>query len=134
MNNKVLLVGLLVLLVGGVFLLTNQPREQTNTVNPQQPTAQPTQVPNEATVTLTESGFLPPTLTVKAGTKVVWVNQRKDTATVDSAGHPTHLSYPPLNLGAFKAGEQLFLVFNEKGEYKYHNHLSPNQLGTVVVE
>ena len=133
MNNKVLLAGLLIFLAGGVFLLTNQSRQQTSATNPRQE-GQPTQVPKEEIVTLTESGFFPQTLTVKAGTKVVWLNQRKDTATVDSAGHPIHLSYPPLNLGTFKPGEQLFLVFNEKGTYKYHNHLSPNQLGTVVVE
>lgn len=86
------------------------------------------------TITLTKSGFNPQKVTVKAGTKVTWINQSGGTATVDSADHPTHLKYPPLNLGSFANGGSLSLVFDKTGTYGYHNHLNSSQFGTVTVE
>ena len=84
-------------------------------------------------VTLTSSGFTPQSITVKAGTKVAWTNNSGTTATIDSAVHPTHLAYPPLNLGSFASGETLSLAFDQPGTYKYHNHLDASQTGVVVV-
>lgn len=89
---------------------------------------------NEAIVTVTASGFAPQTLTIKAGTKVVWMNKSGTAVTVNSAVHPTHLVYPPLNLGEFGDGSSVQLVFDKPGTYKYHNHLNPSQTGTIVVE
>lgn len=90
--------------------------------------------PQTVGVTLTSSGFAPQSLTVKAGTKVVWTNNSGVSATVNSAVHPTHLVYPPLNLESFGNGETLSLVFDRPGTYKYHNHLDASQTGVVVVE
>jgi plastocyanin len=88
----------------------------------------------EVTVTLTKEGFSPSTVNIKAGAKVIWLNQSGTTATVNSADHPTHLKYPPLNLGSFVSGASLFLTFNTPGTYKYHNHLNASQFGTIIVE
>ena len=97
-----------------------------------------TKTPNgeveEATINLTKSGFTPQTLTIKAGTKVIWINESGNAAAVNSANHPTHQVYPPLNLGEFEDGENLSLVFNTPGTYKYHNHLDATEFGSVVVE
>jgi len=68
------------------------------------------------------------------GTKVVWIKKSGAVATVNSADHPTHLVYPPINMGEFKDGTSVQLVFDKPGTYKYHNHLIPSQTGTVVVE
>ncbi len=84
-------------------------------------------------VTLTASGFTPQSITVKAGTTVIWTNNSGATATVSSDNHPTHLVYPPLNLGSFGNSETLLLVFDQPGTYKYHNHLNASQTGVVVV-
>ncbi len=84
-------------------------------------------------VTLTSSGFTPQSIMVKAGTTVTWTNNSGATATVDSANHPIHLAYSPLNLGNFASGETLSLVFDRPGTYKYHNHLNASQTGVVVV-
>lgn len=86
------------------------------------------------TVTLTSSGFSPATLTIKAGDAVTWVNNNGANATVNSAPHPAHTDYPPLNLGVFADGQSLSLTFNKAGSYKYHNHLNSAQFGTIVVE
>ena len=105
---------------------------------------QPTDVPastttpnaeeEEAIINLTESGYNPQTLTIKAGTKVTWNNESGEAATVNSANHPTHQIYPPLNLGEFADGDSLSLVFNTPGTYKYHNHLDSSVFGSVIVE
>lgn len=87
----------------------------------------------EEPVSLTESGFDPQTISVKAGTKVVWKNDTKSVANVSSDKHPTHLLYPPLNLGSFESGDTVSLIFKDKGSFGYHNHLNPAETGTVVV-
>lgn len=151
MNTKIILsvaVVLVVVVAAVVFLgrsgqsLYQSPSAPT--VNQSQPTGQPTQsessTPAGSTtqktvgVTLTSSGFEPQSVTVKVGLKVVWANNSGTTATVNSADHPTHLVYPPLNLGNFGKGETLSLVFDQPGAYKYHNHLDASQTGVVVVE
>ncbi len=86
------------------------------------------------TITLTADGFSPKTLTIKAGTKVTWMNQSGAGATVNSSPHPTHTDYPPLNLGSLPDGGAVFLTFDKPGTYKYHNHLIPSQFGTIVVQ
>lgn len=119
MNTKVVLglVAVLVVVGAGVIFLgqNKQTSLQTNSV------------------TLSSLGFIPQSITVKVGTKVTWTNNSGTTATVDSAAHPTHLVYPPLNLGNFGIGETLSLVFDQSGTYKYHNHLDASQTGEVVV-
>lgn len=86
-----------------------------------------------AFVTETEKGFEPQTLTVKKGTKVVWMNKSGDEGNVSSAFHPTHLVYTPLNLGDFSDGANVLLVLNEAGSYKYHDHLNPSRFGSIIV-
>jgi len=88
----------------------------------------------EATVLVTSAGFEPSTITVPTGTKVTWVNQSGSLTNVSSDVHPTHLLYPPLNLGSFDAGQSVSLVFDTAGTHGYHNHLNPSEKGTVIVE
>ncbi len=85
-------------------------------------------------VTLTKSGFSPATLTIKANSRVAWVNNSGQAASVNSNDHPTHKLYPPLNLGLFNSGSSVQLVFDKAGTYKYHNHLNPAQTGTIIVQ
>lgn len=88
----------------------------------------------EAKVILSQNGFSPATLTVKAGTTVTWVNNSGMDATVNSDPHPIHTDYPPLNLGSFSDGQTLSLLFSTPGTYGYHNHLDPSQRGTIIVQ
>ncbi len=89
---------------------------------------------SEETITLTVDGFSPQSLTVKAGTKVTWTNQSGTNAEVNSSPHPTHTDYQPLNLGSLTDGGIVSLTFDQPGTYKYHNHLSPSQFGTIIVQ
>ena len=144
MNNKILLVVVLLLLFGGVFVFAkNQnkmaPSQEVNEeimedVTEEDVTEEGDDEAEATAVSVTAAGFEPQSITVKAGSKVVWTNNTDATANVSSAMHPTHELYPPLNLGDFEAGATLELVFDEPGTYKYHDHLNPSKFGTVVVE
>lgn len=94
----------------------------------------PETLQNQNNVILSVDGFSPQTLTVQAGQKVTWTNNSGSTATVNSAVHPTHLVYPPLNLGDLPDGGTVSLIFNSPGTYSYHNHLNPSQYGTIIVK
>jgi plastocyanin len=143
MRTAVIIVVVIVVLGGGYLLLSNKNTQQTATpiTNTTSPTSSPSEQisttmenTKQTTVTLTSSGFEPQTVTIKAGDKVVWVNNSGDAATVNSDPHPVHTDYPPLNLGQFQNGDKLELVFPKAGTYKYHNHVNPQMRGTVVVE
>src|SRR3989344_5310492 len=158
MQNKTLLFILIgILLLGGVFPLAGQQKssvaptdqvmeesfevtEGDEEVMTEDETMEEEEVMEEGDleedmqVSLTDAGFEPQTITVAAGSMVVWVNDTEATGNVSSAVHPTHEEYPPLNLSDFEPGESVSLVFDEPGTYKYHDHLNPSKFGTVVVE
>ncbi|HSW47620.1 MAG TPA: cupredoxin domain-containing protein, partial [Candidatus Saccharimonadales bacterium] len=155
MNKNILIALVAIIVLAGGFVLVKNSNKQTATVTPtvtvQNPTTAPTameaspsvamsasgtpsaMMEKEADVNLTADGFVPASVTIKKGEKVVWTNKSGDTATVDSDNHPTHLLYPPLNLGAFQDGEKHELVFDKSGTYTYHDHFHPSRRGTVVV-
>ena len=98
---------------------------------------------SDNTVKITSSGFEPKTLTVKAGTTVTFVNEDSNKHWPASAMHPTHAVYPESGgcIGSkFDAckglaqGESFSFTFNEKGSWKYHDHLNVPSTGTIAVE
>lgn len=148
MISKILIVlAAIAVVVAAAVLLSGKntnkkPSEQTTTQTQQQTTTTPTvgsptatggAMQESVTVTVTASGFNPQVVSIKAGTKVVWVNKSGQTVNVSSDPHPTHTAYPPLNLGNFDDGEQVSLIFDKPGRYGYHNHLDASQTGTVEV-
>lgn len=143
MNSKytwvMVLVVLVVVLATGYLLLgtsTNKQKTETqNTKNLQnnQNTEQTKQLFQE-NITLTASGFTPQTLTVKSGTRIVWLNKSGADGTVNSDNHPTNLLFPFLNLGKFNNDSSVSVMFTKSGKYTYHNELNPDQGGTVIVE
>lgn len=151
--NKLLL-GIIVLLfvIGAIALVNSQsktpststsstPQERNNSqVSSKAPSEEATKAKDammakeETVVTVTKNAFNPQSVTVKAGTKVVWKNESGAMANVSSAIHPTHQVYPSLNLDNFVNDSQVSLVFDKPGTYKYHDHLRPSLTGTVVVK
>lgn len=131
----------LVLIVGGWFLTrpkqttipqSTQPTQTPLSTESASPAASPTAATN--LITITKSGFSPKDITIKAGESVTWVNSDTVDHTVNSAIHPTHTIYPPLNLGIIKPGDQKSLTFPQAGTYKYHDHLNPSLTGSVTVQ
>lgn len=88
----------------------------------------------ETVVKITASGFSPKAVTIKVGDSVTWMNTDSLDHTVNSAVHPTHQVYPPLNLGNVQPGGKVSLKFPTAGTYKYHDHLNPTLTGSVSVE
>ncbi len=98
-------------------------------------------------IKITAAGFEPKTATVKAGTTVTFVNEDSNKHWPASAMHPTHTLYPGSDINKCGSGEAIFdackdleqgesfsFTFNEKGSWKYHDHLGVSSTGTIVVE
>lgn len=140
-NVTLVIVVVLILIVGGWFL--TRPKQTTipESVQPTQTpvskeSASPVASPSAATnlVTITKSGFSPKDLTIRLSETVTWMNSDTIDHTVNSAPHPTHTLYTPLNLDTIKPGEKKSLTFPKAGTYKYHDHLNPSLTGSVTVQ
>lgn len=89
----------------------------------------------ENTVTYTNSGFSPKSITIKVGESVTFVNNSSSLLHVASNPHPIHtdlLGFDSKN--TFSAGESYTYTFEKTGEHGYHNHLNPTSTGVVVIE
>lgn len=147
--NKWLL-GFIVLAVGvgvGWYVLQAKPKEETSTLTGDQNTV-PTQKEETATgaglnataptaattVTYSDTGFLPKSITVKKGTTVRFVSTATGGMWVASAVHPTHQVLPGFDqLKSVGNGGTYEYTFVKVGTWKYHNHVNAADTGTVVV-
>lgn len=123
-----------VVVLGGYFLLNPQPSTQ--------PSVDQVPVAKENVVTYTNAGYSPTTLRVKVGETVAFKNQSSNSMWTASAVHPTHRGYPTTGgcLGStfdackgVQPGNSWSFRFDISGTWKYHNHLSPGDTGTIVV-
>lgn len=103
----------------------------------------PTAASAEHQITIAADGFSPKTITIKAGDTITFLNEDANKHWPASAMHPTHNVYPESGgcIGSkfdackgLEQGESFSFTFNEKGSWKYHDHLSVSSTGTVVVE
>ena len=145
MSSRNLTIGVIVVLVilAGWYFLQSQKAQAPSPV-PQVTTEEASPSTSEATetaqmeknvVTISSSGFMPQNITIKAGDTISWMNEDSESHQVQSAVHPTHQLYPPLNtVGLLKSGEKKSLSFPDAGTYKYHDHLNPSLTGSVTVE
>ena len=107
-----------------------------------------TVMPNhyDALITYTEKGFEPSSVTIKSGQSVRWMNAATDDSETwpASAVHPTHSVYPETTeqdcLGSafdacrgLKLGGSWQFIFNQVGEWRFHDHLHPSKTGVVIV-
>jgi plastocyanin len=81
------------------------------------------------TVVIDDFTYGPATLTVAAGTKVVWTNDDADPHTVTSETDPKLLKSPPLD-----TGESFAFTFEKPGTYRYFCSLHPHMQGVIVVQ
>jgi len=85
-------------------------------------------------ISYTDSGFEPKDITVTRGTMVHFVNESSIDMWVASDDHPAHTDLPTFD--QFKGsppGEQYVYIFDQAGEWKYHDHLTPTAVGTITV-
>ncbi len=164
MNKNVLgiIITVVVLaLIGGYFLLTSNNQSQTASVDQQPPVDQQTNNPPPAAepapstqgttheVIYTDSGYSPNEITIKLGETVTWKNESSGGMWTASGMHPTHTIYSGTSLDehcpdaqnisfdectAAQPGQSWSFTFLKKGTWRYHNHVSPSNFGTVIVQ
>jgi plastocyanin len=85
----------------------------------------PTADANE--IVIQNFAFEPSTLTVKAGTKVTWVNR-------DDEPHTATATDKRFNSKTLENGERFSTEFTTPGTYKYYCALHPKMTGQVIVK
>ena len=105
--------------VVGVTLLVNHNSSPKNTV---------------AAVTITDRGFIPATLTVHAGTRIIWTNTGATLHQVASNPFPTDNGLPGLKSAILNNTQAYSFTAGRAGTFGYHDQLDPTMNGTIVVE
>lgn len=143
----------LIVLVAVAFIMLRRGDDEAGTVTPREsvspqetvtgqflqtaPSTSPDVSPSamQATVSITDAGFSPATLTVKAGTTVTFVNNGTGPHWPASDPHPIHT-----DLSGFDAkrglnpGETYSFTFTTVGTHGMHDHLHPSAKGSIIVQ
>jgi len=96
----------------------------------------PTQSPKYAAeVHYKEAGFEPQIITLKYGETVLWINDSiNEGMWVASDPHPTHDTYKGFDqLHGVGAGVEYTFTFTKTGIWSYHNNLSEDKKGKIIV-
>jgi plastocyanin len=119
---------------------------------PQIPTPGNSQTPPSLTtsniIEMSTSGFIPSTLTIQSGEKVIFKAIDTSNRWPASAMHPTHKVYPNSDIQKCGTSEELIIfdsckgisegqtyefTFNEIGTWNFHDHLQPSKFGKIIV-
>lgn len=141
----ILVVAIVWLLVGrrqGEVVLTPPPAptgfEFETPVTTSSPVATQAATPSSKTVqiTITDTGFLPKTVEISAGSTVTWINNTNREVQIAANPHPVHTGNREVSAGQFvlsiQPGEKKSVEITKTGSFGYHNHLNPGQQGTIV--
>lgn len=90
--------------------------------------------PAAATITYSDNGFSPATVTVKSGDTVAIKNTSSQPLQFDSDPHPDHTDDPELNVGIVNPGKEATFTVTTTGSHGYHNHLNSSDRGTIIVQ
>ncbi|MCU0660303.1 MAG: hypothetical protein MUD00_01685 [Candidatus Pacebacteria bacterium] len=94
-------------------------------------------------IIFSDSGFSPNQIRIKKGDTIIFKNESSSAMWPAANAHPTHREYPTTGgcLGsAFDAckgipvKETWSFTFDHIGTWKYHDHLSPQWRGSIIVE
>jgi plastocyanin len=86
------------------------------------------------TVTFTDKGFAPASLTIKKGQTVTFINNSSGKMWVAANPFPTSSEYPAFNeKSGVATGSSWSFTFDKTGTWFYHNHYSPAQGAKIVV-
>ncbi len=128
MNKNLLGLFLVLVAVWGMYYLaTSKSLTSTNVQAPSVPMTTPS-VALSSAVAIQNFSFIPASLTVKTGTKVVWTNSDSvsHTVTSDVGGI--------LDSSTIAPGQSFSFTFTKSGSVAYHCAIHPGMKGTVTVE
>ena len=118
-------------------------------ITPTTPTPTTATPTSEVIIKITANGFEPEEVEIPKGTKVTWINEQPNPSWPASDVHPTHEVYPGSSIKkcgtpeqdkifdacrGLNQGESWSFIFNEVGEWYYHDHLNPSLKGKIVVK
>ena len=84
-------------------------------------------MPGANTVSIVNMSFSPASLTVTAGTTVIWTNN-------DMITHTVTADDASFDSGNITMGTKYSRLFSTAGTYTYHCTIHPNMKGTIVVK
>lgn len=89
----------------------------------------------DATITMSEEGFSPATVTVTTGATVTFVNNGQAAHWPASGIHPTHQLLPAFDAKqGLGTGDTYSYTFTKAGTWRCHDHLMPQFTCTIVVQ
>lgn len=92
------------------------------------------EITSDFTITYTDDGFVPGSITIQKGQSVKFVNNSNLKMWVASDDHPAHDILPTFDqFGVSEKGEHYTYIFNKAGSWDYHDHVSPAFVGTITV-
>lgn len=94
--------------------------------------------PSQAAVSVTDSGFSPASITIKAGTQLTWTNNGKSSHQVAADPYPANNSIPGFDsTKTLLPGDSLSFTFEQKGTFHLHDQSQPLNASfhlTVIVQ
>lgn len=89
---------------------------------------------NQRVIELRNDGFHPSQLSIQQGESVTFITKRNRPFWPASDEHPTHSIYPEFDAKRpIDPNSTWSFTFTRTGEFKFHDHLSPSFLGTIIV-
>jgi plastocyanin len=89
----------------------------------------------KVTITLTKDGYRPAVVTISPGTIVTFTTSLRDNFWPASDFHPVHDILPEFDpKRPLKPGERWSFTFTKTGTWKFHDHISPQQRGKILVK
>ena len=86
-------------------------------------------------IVMKDDGYISSRITIKKGTTVYFKNQGKDDRWPASNIHPTHEIYPEFDSQKpLVPGSEWSFAFDKTGTWYFHDHLSPEITGSIIVE
>jgi plastocyanin len=147
MNKSLgIIVIVLIVIAGGWYLWSQSNGGEMTGGAPQGVTGTPS-TSGDVTVTYTDSGFSPASVSIKKGQSVTWVDQRANPMWLASDPHPSHTGYDgtsrtehcaagyagPTPLDECGTGTSYSFTFNTAGTFGYHDHFDDAMAGSVTV-
>lgn len=144
-KTPLIIIGLIIIGLAGlvVYVMSNQQAQPSDQNAPQsgavrqsgdEETPAPTSGQNESvTISFTDQGFSPRSITVKQGTTVVIKNDSSRDVQFSSDDHPAHRDNPEMNLSPLAPGESSSYFANTVGTWGFHDHIDESQTGSVTV-
>lgn len=135
----VAIIVVVIALAGSVYLLTQRDSSNSSTEGVTTDTSSSSSSTQSAPtapilIRYSNSGFTPVKVTVKAGTRITVVNNSSNPLSFNSDPHPEHTGNSELNVGEIGNGDEKTFAVTKVGEWGFHNHLNPDDKGTIVVQ